>query len=162
MCCKASVTTHISDPCLLWLRWPVKDAWEQLRLQLTGNVNTAFEEEVKFRSALSHIVVQPVLPIPSLEQPDLPSYYLVSDLLYSNKMVEWPMKSFCPVHLSTAILDSPQQRFKLGRGNEGAGSTDKQTSSKPQIGRGLLYLFFWVCLQSLLHLASAKLSYPTH
>lgn len=50
MCCKASVTTCISDPCLLWLGWPVKDAWEQLRLQLTGNTNATFEEEVKLCS----------------------------------------------------------------------------------------------------------------
>lgn len=96
MCCKASVTTGISESCLLWLGWPVKDAWEQLRLQLTGNVNTAFEEEVKFHCILSHTVVQPVLPIPSLEKSDLPSYYLVSNLPYSKKVVEWPMKSCCP------------------------------------------------------------------
>ena len=96
MCCKASVTTCISDTCLLWLGQPVKDAWEQLRLQLTGNVNTAFEEEVKLRSALSHTVVQPVILIPSLEQSDLPGYYLVSNLPYSNKIAEWPMKSCCP------------------------------------------------------------------
>lgn len=95
MCCKTSVTTCISDPCLVWLGWLVKGAWEQLRLQLTGDVNCAFEEEVKLCSTLSHAVVQPVLLIASLEQSDLPGYYLVSNLLYSNKIVEWAVKTCC-------------------------------------------------------------------
>lgn len=51
-----------------------RDAQEQLRLQMTGNLNIGFEEEVKLCSVLSHTVVHPVLSIPSLEHSDLPSY----------------------------------------------------------------------------------------
>lgn len=103
-----------SDPSLLWLGQLVKDAWKQLRLQLTGNVNTAFEEEVKLCSALGHSVVQPVLQIPPLEQSHLPNYCLVSNLLYSNKLVDEELLPVRPC--VTEILVSAQQRFRLGRG----------------------------------------------
>lgn len=58
-----------------------RNAQEQLRLQMTGNLNTGSEEEVKLHSVLSHTVVQPI-PINIISgaireqssKVDLPSY----------------------------------------------------------------------------------------